>query len=175
MYVILIFSLFLTIPFYNSYNITISYITKYIISMLIFTIILDISSIDFFNIFVFNEFFIINSYTFIYRTFINFVFIYIIIGIPLYYIKYFNYEFFILYIFCIIGVVGIICTNDYFGIYVFIELQSFVIYLFCSIVIKNKYTIMASIQYFFIGSFASIIILLGIALLYYSIGNTSMI
>lgn len=173
MLIITLIVLFIAIPFYST--ISRVYIHRFVIAMFIVCIILEYSSIYNIYIFVYNNYFYNTYYIMVYKIFICIISIILLISIPLYTLNSISYEFYMLYIFTIISIYGIICTNDIFGIYLFIEMQSFCIYTFCIIYSKTKYSILAGIQYFFIGTFASILILLGISFIYYTTGINNFI
>lgn len=173
MFIITLFILFITIPFYT--NISKIYIHRFVIAMFIITIIIEYNSIHYIYIFLYNNYFYNSYYIIVYKIVICVISIIVLISIPFNSINYINYEFYILYIITIFSIYGIISINDILGIYIFIELQSFCIYIFCIIYSKTKYSILSGIQYFFIGTFASIIILIGISYIYSNTGITSFI
>jgi NADH-ubiquinone oxidoreductase chain 2 len=60
------------------------------------------------------------------------------------------------------------------SIFLSIELQSYGLYLLCSIHRNSESSINAGLTYFLLGGLSSCIILLGISLLYINTGNTSL-
>ena len=76
-----------------------------------------------------------------------------------------HFEYIILLIFVLISIQLLITTEELFSFYLILEFQSICFYILASLK-KNKYSIEASIKYFIIGSFASIILLLGFSFLY---------
>lgn len=82
-----------------------------------------------------------------------------------------NYVLIIL--FNIIGACFLMNTGDTMMLYIAIELQSFSLYLLSTLKNDSVNSAQAGLRYFLIGSLASTIILLGIALLYYATGLTN--
>ncbi|CCA78103.1 NADH-ubiquinone oxidoreductase chain 2 (mitochondrion) [Serendipita indica DSM 11827] len=82
-----------------------------------------------------------------------------------------NYGLIIL--FNLIGACALITANDMLTLYIAIETQSFSLYLLSTLKNDSIRSATAGLKYFLIGSLASIIILLGIALLYYASGLTN--
>jgi NADH-ubiquinone oxidoreductase chain 2 len=76
-------------------------------------------------------------------------------------------------LFNLIGASALITANDMLTLYVAIETQSFSLYLLSTLKNDSIRSATAGLKYFLIGSLASIIILLGIALLYYASGLTN--
>jgi len=76
-------------------------------------------------------------------------------------------------LFNIIGACFLMNTGDTMMLYIAIELQSFSLYLLSTLKIDSVNSAQAGLRYFLIGSLASTLILLGIALLYYATGLTN--
>lgn len=82
-----------------------------------------------------------------------------------------NYTLIIL--FNVIGACFLMNTNDLLTLYIAVETQSFSLYLLSALKNDSVNSASAGLRYFLIGSLASILILLGIALLYYATGLTN--
>jgi NADH-ubiquinone oxidoreductase chain 2 len=65
-------------------------------------------------------------------------------------------------------------SNDLISIFLSIELQSYGLYLLCSIYRNSELSTNAGLTYFLLGGLSSCIILLGQSLLYINTGNTSL-
>jgi NADH-ubiquinone oxidoreductase chain 2 len=65
-------------------------------------------------------------------------------------------------------------SNDLVSIFLSIELQSYGLYLLCSIYRNSELSTNAGLTYFLLGGLSSCIILLGQSLLYINTGNTSL-
>jgi len=77
-------------------------------------------------------------------------------------------------LFCITGAIFLISSFDIISIFLAIELQSYALYLICSIYRNSESSISAGLTYFLLGGLSSCIILLGISLLYINSGTTSL-
>ena len=82
-------------------------------------------------------------------------------------------EYPLIILFCIIGTVFLMSSFDIVSIFLSIELQSYALYLICSIYRNSESSISAGLTYFLLGGLSSCIILLGIALLYINSGTTN--
>jgi len=83
-------------------------------------------------------------------------------------------EYPLIILFCIIGAIFLISSFDIISIFLSIELQSYALYLICSIYRNSESSISAGLTYFLLGGLSSCIILLGITLLYVSLGTTNL-
>jgi len=83
-------------------------------------------------------------------------------------------EYPLIILFCLTGAIFLVCSYDIVSIFLSIELQSYALYLLCSIHRNSESSIHAGLTYFLLGGFSSCIILLGISLLYINTGNTSL-
>src|ERR1700722_4506869 len=83
-------------------------------------------------------------------------------------------EYPLIILFCIIGAVFLISSFDIISIFLSIELQSYALYLICSIYRNSESSISAGLTYFLLGGLSSCIILLGITLLYINSGTTNL-
>jgi len=82
-------------------------------------------------------------------------------------------EFFILYLFSILGILFFISSSDLFMMFLSIEILSICLY---ALVATNRYSgygAEASIKYFIFGAFSSGIMIFGISLIYGSLGTTN--
>jgi NADH-ubiquinone oxidoreductase chain 2 len=82
-----------------------------------------------------------------------------------------NYAFIIL--FNLIGASVLCCAGDFLTLYITIEIQSFSLYILSTLKNDSAKSASAGLKYFLIGSLASTLILLGIALFYYATGLTN--
>jgi NADH-ubiquinone oxidoreductase chain 2 len=83
-------------------------------------------------------------------------------------------EYPLILLFCISGTVFLMSSFDIISIFLSIELQSYAIYLICSIYRNSESSISGGLTYFLLGGLSSCIILLGISLLYTYTGTTSL-
>jgi NADH-ubiquinone oxidoreductase chain 2 len=83
-------------------------------------------------------------------------------------------EYPLIILFCITGAILLISSFDIISIFLSIELQSYALYLICSIYRNSESSINAGLTYFLLGGLSSCIILLGISLIYINSGTTSL-
>ena len=83
-------------------------------------------------------------------------------------------EYPLIILFCLTGAIFLLCSYDIVSIFLSIELQSYGLYLLCSMHRNSESSINAGLTYFLLGGLSSCIILLGISLLYINTGNTSL-
>ena len=83
-------------------------------------------------------------------------------------------EYPLIILFCIVGAVFLISSFDIISVFLSIELQSYALYLICSLYRNSESSVSASLTYFLLGGLSSCIILLGISLLYINSGSTSL-
>jgi len=91
------------------------------------------------------------------------------------YFKYeniFTFEFGVLVYFYLMGVYLLFLSNDFFSLYLGVELQSFVLYVLCAYK-RDAFSSEAGLKYFVLGAFSSGILLFGISLLYGFTGSTN--
>lgn len=91
------------------------------------------------------------------------------------YFKYeeiFTFEFAILFYFYLMGVYLLFLSNDFFSLYLGVELQSFVLYVLCAYK-RDAFSSEAGLKYFVLGAFSSGILLFGISLIYGFSGSTN--
>lgn len=84
-----------------------------------------------------------------------------------------QFEYIILLLFVILSIHLLVTVEELFSFYLILEFQSICLYVLSSLK-KNKYSIEASIKYFIIGSFASILLLIGFSFIYGISGLTNM-
>lgn len=82
-----------------------------------------------------------------------------------------NYAFIIL--FNLIGASCLLTAGDLLTLYITVEIQSFSLYILSTLKNNSAKSASAGLKYFLIGSLASTLILLGIALFYYATGLTN--
>jgi NADH-ubiquinone oxidoreductase chain 2 len=83
-------------------------------------------------------------------------------------------EYPLIILFSISGAIFLMLSFDIVSIFLSIELQSYALYLICSIYRNSESSINAGLTYFLLGGLSSCIILLGISLLYINSGSTSL-
>ena len=83
-------------------------------------------------------------------------------------------EYFLIILFIVIGAIFLISSNDIISIFLSIELQSYGLYLLCSIHRNSELSTSAGLTYFLLGGLSSCFILLGTSLLYTSTGITNL-
>jgi NADH-quinone oxidoreductase subunit N len=89
------------------------------------------------------------------------------------YENYLSFELIIIMLFSIEGMFLLFSANDFFFMYLAIELQSLSLYILASIKKYSNVSIEAGLKYFVYGSFASGLLLYGISLIYGYIGSTN--
>jgi NADH-ubiquinone oxidoreductase chain 2 len=81
-------------------------------------------------------------------------------------------EYTLIILFIIIGSILLISSSDLVSIFLSIELQSYGLYLLCTIYRNSESSTSAGLTYFLLGGLASCFILLGISLIYANLGIT---
>lgn len=81
-------------------------------------------------------------------------------------------EYTLMLLFIITGSILLISSNDLISIYLSIELQSYGLYLLCTIYRNSEISTSSGLTYFLLGGLASCFILLGIGLIYANTGTT---
>lgn len=84
----------------------------------------------------------------------------------------FTFEFGILVYFYLIGSYLLFLSNDFFSLYLGVELQSFVLYVLCAYK-RDAFSSEAGLKYFVLGAFSSGILLFGVSLIYGFAGSTN--
>lgn len=81
-------------------------------------------------------------------------------------------EYTVMLLLIITGSLFLLSSNDFVSIFISIELQSYGLYLLCTIYRNSESSTSAGLTYFLLGSLASCFILLGIGLIYANLGVT---
>lgn len=82
-----------------------------------------------------------------------------------------NYEYLILLLISLLGILLLCCSNDLMTAYLSIELQSLAFYVMASFKRTSVFSVDAGLKYFIIGSFASSLFLFGSSLVYGLMGT----
>lgn len=85
-----------------------------------------------------------------------------------------NFEYPLLFMFSILGLMLLISSNDLITAYLSIELQSLSFYIMASINKNSTFSVEAGLKYFILGSFASCFFLLGTSIIYGLLGTCSL-
>ena len=83
-------------------------------------------------------------------------------------------EYPLILLFIVMGANFLISSNDIVSIFIAIELQSYGLYLLCSLYRNSELSTFAGLMYFLLGGLSSCFILLGTALLYSNTGTTNL-
>lgn len=83
-----------------------------------------------------------------------------------------NY-FYVAYLLCLAGLIGILVTGDAFNLFVFLEISSLSSYILIALG-RNKKALWASFQYLIMGTIGATFILIGIGLMYMNTGTLNM-
>jgi NADH-ubiquinone oxidoreductase chain 2 len=83
-------------------------------------------------------------------------------------------EYCLLLLFILSGGLFLMLNNDLVTLFLALELQSYGLYLLCTIYKDSENSTKAGLTYFLLGGLSSCIILLGLSLLYVNMGNTSL-
>jgi NADH-ubiquinone oxidoreductase chain 2 len=83
-------------------------------------------------------------------------------------------EYPLIILFVVSGAIFLMSSNDLITIFLSIELQSYGLYIICTIYRNSELSTNAGLTYFLLGGLSSCIILLGQSLLYINTGNTSL-
>jgi len=123
-----------------------------------------------------NNHFIYSPFIFYLKIFVCLVAICIFIALLdyFYYEKFVSYEMLILMLLCIEGMFLMISANDFFIMFIALELQSISLYILSSSKRYSNLSVEAGLKYFIYGSFASGMVLYGITLVYGSLGVTDL-
>ena len=84
-----------------------------------------------------------------------------------------KFEYPVLFIFSLLGMLVMISSNDLIMLYISLELQSLSLYVLVALKRESLKTSEASLKYFILGSIASAIILYGSSMIYSVIGHTN--
>jgi NADH-quinone oxidoreductase subunit N len=75
---------------------------------------------------------------------------------------------------CILGIIIFVSCNNLFVLYLGIELQSLALYILCCLKRYSNKSVEAGLKYFIYGSYASLVLLLGISFLYLTFGTLNL-
>jgi NADH-quinone oxidoreductase subunit N len=81
-------------------------------------------------------------------------------------LKYFDFEFIIITLFSIAGMLLLLHSNDMVSFYITIELQSLCFYVLVSSKQTSSFSTESGLKYFILGSFSSCLLLFGLILIY---------
>jgi NADH-quinone oxidoreductase subunit N len=84
-----------------------------------------------------------------------------------------NFEYFILILCAILGLMFLVSSYDMISLYLSIELQSLCLYVLAASKKDSSFSTEAGLKYFILGSFSSALMLFGISLLYGCTGTTN--
>jgi NADH-ubiquinone oxidoreductase chain 2 len=83
-------------------------------------------------------------------------------------------EYPLILLFIVMGANFLVSSSDIISIFIAIELQSYGLYLLCSLYRNSELSTFAGLMYFLLGGLSSCFILLGTALLYSNTGTTNL-
>jgi NADH:ubiquinone oxidoreductase subunit 2 (subunit N) len=86
-----------------------------------------------------------------------------------------NFEYYIIVLTAILGLCLLCCSDDLLTAYLAIELQGLSFYILASFKKTSNYSVESGIKYFILGSFSTVIFLLGINLIYGISGSMSIL
>nr|YP_009495480.1 NADH dehydrogenase subunit 2 [Toxarium undulatum]AWQ64127.1 NADH dehydrogenase subunit 2 [Toxarium undulatum] len=84
-----------------------------------------------------------------------------------------NFEYTVIILFAVLGLLLLSSANDFITAYLAIELQSLAFYILASFKKNSKYSVDAGLKYFLIGSLASSLFLFGSSMIYGLLGCTN--
>lgn len=84
-----------------------------------------------------------------------------------------NFEYLVLILCCILGLMFLVSSYDMLSLYLSIELQSLCLYVLSASKKDSSFSTEAGLKYFILGSFSSALLLFGISLLYGCTGTTN--
>lgn len=84
------------------------------------------------------------------------------------------FEYWVLVLFAVVGVLFIIKSYDFLSIYLAIEFQSLVFYILASFNRSSEFSTEAGLKYFILGAFSSAFLLLGFSIIYGLTGITNL-
>ena len=141
---------------------------------LFFTFILSLNS-PLVNILIFNNLFIVDNFTLFIKCFSLLGVIGCII-ISMNFLVKTNinaYEYFILILFSVFGLLCFIGSFDLISMYISLEVQSLAFYILATLRRDSAFSTEAGLKYFILGAFSSGILLLGISFIYGAVGTTN--
>nr|YP_004062230.1 NADH dehydrogenase subunit 2 [Plocamiocolax pulvinata]ADR03246.1 NADH dehydrogenase subunit 2 [Plocamiocolax pulvinata] len=84
------------------------------------------------------------------------------------------FEYWVLILFSVIGILFVIKSYDFLSIYLSIEFQSLIFYILASINRSSEFSTEAGLKYFILGAFSSAFLLLGFSIIYGLTGITNL-
>lgn len=84
-----------------------------------------------------------------------------------------NFEYFILILCAILGLLFLVSSYDFLSLYLAIEMQSLCLYVLAASKKDSSFSTDAGIKYFILGSFSSALLLFGISFIYGATGTTN--
>jgi NADH-quinone oxidoreductase subunit N len=84
-----------------------------------------------------------------------------------------NFEYFILILCAILGLMFLVSSYDMISLYLAIEMQSLCLYVLAAAKKDSSFSTEAGLKYFILGSFSSALLLFGISILYGCVGTTN--
>nr|AHX02461.1 NADH dehydrogenase subunit 2 [Plocamium cartilagineum] len=84
------------------------------------------------------------------------------------------FEYWVLILFAVVGILFVIKSYDFLSIYLAIEFQSLVFYILASINRSSEFSTEAGLKYFILGAFSSAFLLLGFSVIYGLTGITNL-
>jgi NADH-quinone oxidoreductase subunit N len=84
---------------------------------------------------------------------------------------YLNFESLNIMLLCVFGLLILIISNHFIVLYLGLELQSLAIYILCCLKRYSNKSVEAGLKYFIYGSYASLVLLLGISYIYLIFGT----
>jgi proton-translocating NADH-quinone oxidoreductase chain N len=139
-----------------------------------FTLLLIINN-PLINILIFNNLFIVDNFTCFIKSFSLLAILGCLI-ISLNFIidnKVNIFEYFILILFSVFGLLCFIASFDLISMYISLEVQSLAFYILASLRKDSSFSTEAGLKYFILGAFSSGILLLGISFIYGVVGTTN--
>ena len=141
---------------------------------LFFTLCLTINN-PLINVLIFNNLFLIDNFT----SFIKCFILLSVLGCLIISINFMTkinvniFEYFILILFSIFGLLCFVASFDLISMYISLELQSLAFYILASLKRDSSFSTEAGLKYFILGAFSSGILLLGISFIYGVVGTTN--
>ena len=139
-----------------------------ILSFSLILIIIDLDDINFFNEYKFNDTILYDYIGHFSKSLVIFssIIFLILIRNKLNYQKINNFEYILLILISILGIMLLCCSSDLMTAYLSIELQSLSFYILASFKRRSTFSVDAGLKYFIIGSLASSLFLFGTSLIY---------
>ena len=78
----------------------------------------------------------------------------------------YSWEYFVLFLACLTSLLFVLISNDFLSVYLFVEMQSILLYILVSYPREDKLVSEAGVKYFILGAFGSSLLLFGFSLIY---------